>query len=92
MEAFPQGPWVSRACSVLLLTVGTCFLGIAAQSSLSGSGQTMVHRVSLPPLPSPPDTPHEQFLPYWTTEKGWESEIQMRNNRASDERTLPMSG
>jgi hypothetical protein len=30
------------------------------------------------PLPEPID--QEQFIPYWTTETGWRSELQLRNN------------
>src|SRR6266478_8466626 len=28
---------------------------------------------------------HEQFLAYWTTEAGWHSELQLRNNLPSQE-------
>ena len=88
METFPHGPWISRACSALVLIVGTCLLGVAAQSSLSSGGQTTARRVSLPPLPPPPATDQEQFLPYWSTEPGWASEIQLRNDQVSRDLTI----
>ena len=37
-----------------------------------------------PPLPPPPvAVDHEQFISYWTTETGWTTELQLRNNTAS---------
>jgi len=30
----------------------------------------------------------EQFLPYWTTETGWRSELQLRNNLAAADLTV----
>ncbi|HEX3437192.1 MAG TPA: hypothetical protein VHT24_10540 [Pseudacidobacterium sp.] len=32
--------------------------------------------------------PQEQFAPYWTTEGGWHSELQMRNNTAGRSLTV----
>jgi hypothetical protein len=33
------------------------------------------------PTPPPPDpVPQEQFVAYWTSETGWTSELQLRNN------------
>lgn len=61
---------------------------MVAQSSLSSGGQTTAGRVSLPPLPLPPATDQEQFLPYWTTEPGWASEIQLRNDQAGQDLTV----
>jgi hypothetical protein len=36
-----------------------------------------------PPPPPPPATDQEQFFPYWTTETGWDTELQLRNNLAA---------
>lgn len=88
MRTFPQGPWVSRACSVLVLMIGVCLLGVAAQSSLGPTRQTTAHKISPPQLPQPPAVDQEQFLPYWTTEPGWQSEIQLRNNQQSADLTV----
>lgn len=88
MEIPSRVPWVSRAFSAIVLIVGTCLLGVAAQSSLNSHGQTTSRRVSLPPLPPPPATDQEQFLPYWTTEPGWASEIQLRNDQVSQDLTV----
>jgi hypothetical protein len=39
-----------------------------------------------PHTPSP--LPQEQFAPYWTTEGGWDTELQMRNNIAGQSLTV----
>jgi hypothetical protein len=36
-----------------------------------------------PTQPAPAPTDHEQILAYWTTETGWHSELQLRNNQMS---------
>jgi hypothetical protein len=36
-----------------------------------------------PAQPAPAPTDHEQILAYWTTETGWHSELQLRNNQMS---------
>lgn len=38
-------------------------------------------RKAPPPPPPPPATDQEQFLSYWTTETGWRTELQLRNNQ-----------
>jgi hypothetical protein len=35
-----------------------------------------------PPPPPPPAEDQQQFLSYWTTETGWQTELQLRNNQA----------
>jgi maltodextrin utilization protein YvdJ len=45
-----------------------------------------VHGQSIPPTPSEPPlsaTDQQQFLSYWTTETGWRTELQLRNNQVS---------
>ncbi len=37
-------------------------------------------RKAPPPPPTPPATDQEQFVAYWTSETGWTSELQLRNN------------
>jgi len=41
-----------------------------------------------PPPPSPPATDQQQFVSYWTTETGWRTELQLRNNQVSDVLTV----
>jgi hypothetical protein len=36
-----------------------------------------------PPPPPPPATDQQQFASYWTTETGWRTELQLRNNQVS---------
>jgi len=50
----------------------------------TASGQSAATPQSPPPSgkhPIPAD--QEQFFPYWTTETGWDTELQLRNNLAS---------
>jgi hypothetical protein len=45
-------------------------------------------RKAPPPPPSPPATDQEQFIAYWTTETGWHSELQLRNNIVGQDLTV----
>ena len=40
-------------------------------------------KASPPSLAAPLPADQEQFISYWTTEAGWDTEIQLRNNQAS---------
>jgi hypothetical protein len=51
-------------------------LSLAAQPAL---GQSPPSNQKAPP-PAPTD--QEQFFPYWTTETGWDTQLQLRNNLA----------
>ncbi len=53
-----------------------------SQNSQPASGGSKV--ASHVPIPSA----HEQFAPYWTTEAGWRSELQLRNNLAAGNLTV----
>jgi hypothetical protein len=46
--------------------------------------------VSKPPAPPPPPaaTDQQQFLSYWTTETGWGTELQIRNNQVGQNLTV----
>src|SRR5713226_635892 len=39
------------------------------------------NRKAPPPPPPPAATDQEQFVSYWTTETGWRTELQLRNNQ-----------
>jgi hypothetical protein len=41
-----------------------------------------------PSRPPPAPVDQEQIVPYWTTETGWTSELQLRNNRVGQELTV----
>lgn len=41
-----------------------------------------------PPPPPPPATDQQQFLSYWTTETGWRTELQLRNNQIGRDLTV----
>jgi len=59
--------------------------GVAAQSNPAPHSH---QKSSLPFRSPPPAVAQEQFLPYWTTEVGWSSEIQLRNNQLSGDLTV----
>jgi len=58
-----------------------CILALSVTSNTllaqTPSGPT---RKAPPPPPTPPATDQEQFVAYWTSETGWTSELQLRNN------------
>jgi hypothetical protein len=41
-----------------------------------------------PPPPPPPAADQEQFISYWTTETGWRTELQLRNNAVAQDLTV----
>jgi hypothetical protein len=45
-------------------------------------------RKAPPPPPPPPATDQLQFVSYWTTETGWNSELQLRNNAVGQDVTV----
>jgi hypothetical protein len=51
----------------------------------TASGQSS----SGPPPPQPASADQEQFISYWTTETGWRSKLELRNNTASDLTVTP---
>jgi len=67
----------SRSASVLFLDFVIAFSAAQAQR--------------LTPTQHPPAGPQEVFAPYWTTEPGWETELQLKNNLASGRLTVTRS-
>ncbi len=49
---------------------------LPAQNPDAAPGSTQIP----PQLPQPSATDQEQFISYWTTETGWHSELELRNN------------
>src|ERR1700730_4422113 len=41
-----------------------------------------------PPAPQPASADQEQFISYWTTETGWRSELELRDNTATSDLTV----
>jgi hypothetical protein len=63
-------------------TVALVLLLLAAVTPAQGGSQS-------PPSPPPPPTvDQEQFLSYWTSETGWHSELQLRNNAVRQDVTI----
>jgi hypothetical protein len=58
-------------------------LTITAKGQSAPSPQNLPHSIK-PPIPAD----QEQFISYWTTETGWHSEIQLRNNLAAQDLTV----
>jgi hypothetical protein len=46
------------------------------------------NRKAPPPPPPPAATDQQQFVSYWTTETGWRTELQLRNNQVGHDRTV----
>jgi hypothetical protein len=42
----------------------------------------------MPSRPPPAQADQEQIVPYWTTETGWKSELQLRNNKIGSDLTV----
>lgn len=85
MEAFPQGPWVSRTLAAIVLILSA---GLGAYATFAPPQQVNGQHPPLPSRPAPASADQEQFVPYWTTEPGWGSEIQLRNNQISRDLTV----
>jgi hypothetical protein len=69
-----------------------CFLSLAALTAIlsTASAQTPSGPPKLPPHFLPPLEPadQEQIVAYWTTETGWKSELQLRNNLVGQDLTV----
>jgi hypothetical protein len=51
--------------------------------ALGGQSDPSQSRANLPLSAPPPSAGQQQFLPYWSTETGWDTEIQLRNNQSN---------
>jgi hypothetical protein len=68
---------------VILLLAGSPSAQLAVAQSSPPSQKTPP-----PPPPSPAAADQQQFLSYWTTETGWHTELQLRNNQAGQTLTV----
>jgi hypothetical protein len=77
-------------CSVLCARFPSAFLFFAVFLVIPSAPQLAQAQSSLPQhkAPPPPATDQEQFLSYWTTEPGWTTELQLRNNLESRDLTV----
>jgi hypothetical protein len=57
-------------------------------SQLAAAQSSPPIRKAPPPPPPPPATDQQQFLSYWTTETGWRTELQFRNNQVGHNLTV----
>lgn len=79
-----RGP-VTVASIFLLFSTLTLRAGFAQSSDLQAGSAT--HKRVLKPV-AVPFQPQEQFAPYWTSEPGWHTELQLRNNMAQQTLTV----
>ena len=73
-----------RTCFVLL----TLLFGVPLASQLATAQAPPPNRKAPPPPPPPSATDQQQFLSYWTTETGWHTELQLRNNQGGQNLTV----
>lgn len=62
-------------------------LGLPQRSFAQSKPTPPAHKTPAPP-PPPPEVDQEQFISYWTTETGWSTELQLRNNAATQNLTV----
>jgi hypothetical protein len=60
----------------------------APQLAQAQSQSSPPTRKAPPPPPPPPVTDQQQFISYWTTETGWRTELQLRNNAVAEDLTV----
>jgi hypothetical protein len=65
--------------SLLVLSAALILVPIAPQLAQAQSSPPTSK--APPPPPPPPATDQQQFVSYWTTETGWRTELQLRNNQ-----------
>jgi hypothetical protein len=75
-------PFRNSLLFIFAFSLATC--GGSAQSP---STPPQAHQRPTPPAPPDP-VGQEQFVAYWTTETGWTSELQLRNNAVAQDLTV----
>ena len=80
----PSSP--RRLCSLILFPTLLVLFPIAPQP-MHAQSSPPTHKAP-PPPPPPPATPQQQFVSYWTSETGWTSELQLRNNAVNQDLTV----
>jgi len=72
--------------SLLVLSAALILVPIAPH--LAQAQSTPPTSKAPPPPPPPPATDQQQFVSYWTTETGWRTELQLRNNQVGQTLTV----
>ena len=73
-----------------VLVLSAISLGASGQNApqlVDGQSAPPAHKAP-PPPPPPPAADQQQFVSYWTTETGWNSELQLRNNAVGQDVTV----
>lgn len=68
---------------LLLPVLSSILFAVAPQSVLAQVPSPPPTRKAPPPPAPPPAVGQQQFLPYWTTETGWQTQLELRNNQAA---------
>jgi hypothetical protein len=75
---------------MFLRTAHPIFLACALTLSALSTTNLLGEQAKVPPQHNlPPSEAFELFIPYWTAEAGWRSELQLRNNSNSDITVTP---
>jgi len=80
---FSRNRGFARAFFSLVVLAFFTVHGVSAQAPSAPSNQ---RQRPIPPQPASVD--QEQILAYWTTETGWSSELQLRNNAINQDLTV----
>ncbi|MGB2592605.1 MAG: hypothetical protein WBG02_02890 [Candidatus Acidiferrum sp.] len=70
-----------RLRSLLLSLLPLILFALAPQFIQAQAPSSPPTHKAPPPPPPPPAVDQQQFISYWTTETGWRTELQLRNNQ-----------
>lgn len=71
-----------------LFLFSAMLLAVSLAPQLALAQSPLATRKAPPPPPPPPAADQELVIPYWTTETGWSSEMQLRNNALAQDLTV----
>jgi len=82
----------SPRCVPTIFGLGFATLILAISSLLPAAAQTNPPAApptrKAPPPPPPAPVDQQQFISYWTTETGWQTQLELRNNQAKQPLTV----
>ncbi len=77
-----------RKGTLLLVFFAALFFSVSFLCQTALAQSLAKARKGPPPPPPPPAADQELVIPYWTTETGWSSELQLRNNVVGQDLTV----
>jgi hypothetical protein len=78
----------ARFCPLSVRMVSALVLVFLLAPQLALAQSPPPTRKAPPPPPPPAPVDQEQFISYWTSETGWKSELQLRNNAVGQDLTV----